>query len=154
MEKEDFLKHAQSGENFLAHYGVLGMHWGIRKQYVPHPREGSLKSKYEQFRRESVQRNKARILNSPSSLYRNRKYLTSEEIATAMKKLKIERELRSLSRDTISSGSQMANTIFTYGTAATVAYGLYKSPAAQAVFKQLWKRKKDVLGVAEKFVAF
>lgn len=26
-------------ESYLMHYGVKGMKWGVRKEYIPHPRK-------------------------------------------------------------------------------------------------------------------
>jgi len=31
--------HSDSVGDFLEHYGVLGMHWGVRNEYQPHPRK-------------------------------------------------------------------------------------------------------------------
>lgn len=115
----------------LYHYGVAGMKWGRRK--------GTSKPTSEQ--KAAAKREKT--LRSPSKLYRNRDKFSQDDIDTAMKRMKWERELRSLSRDEITRGAQYAEALLKYGTVAVGAYGVYKSPAGQAATKII---KKAVVG--------
>lgn len=123
-------------DEFMAHSGVLGMKWGHRKAETSTSTGGSTKKTHAELK-EMARREK--ILKSPSKLYRHRNEFTQKEIDDAMKTMRLERELRSLTRDEISTGSQYANAILAYGTVATTAYGLYKSPLGQMAVSQIKK---------------
>ena len=103
----------------LMHYGIKGMKWGRRKSVG-----------------ERAATRREKILRSPTKLYRHRDEFTQEEIDTAMKRMKWERELRGLSRDTIGSGAQVAQAVLGYGILATSVYNLVKSPAGQVATKK------------------
>lgn len=119
-------------KDFLNHYGVLGMRWGVRRA-----RGSSQKLTREEKKAAKAEKKRQKILSSPTKLYKNRNKFTKSEIEAAMKNMKMERELRSLSRDEISIGSQYANTILAYATIASTAYGVYASPFGQAVRKKI-----------------
>lgn len=137
--------------DILTHYGVKGMRWGIRKaspRATTRSRAGKkidvvkqamnkASEKAKQKQAEKFEKNKEKIKKSPTKLYRNRDKFTDEEILTAMKDIRMERELRSLSRDEITTGSQYASAVLSYGTAAVAAYNIYKSPLGQAITDQL-----------------
>lgn len=125
----------------LEHYGVKGMRWGVIRKRIGGP--GGIRNKLRKAGRNRLEkikaRKKAKILSNPTLLYRNRHKFSQDQIDTAMKKMKWERELRGLSRDKIASGAQTANALLAYGTAATTAYTLYKSPIGQKILESIKK---------------
>ena len=125
-------------DEYLAHWGVLGMRWGVRKDRGP----SVLSSRRRRKKEERLAKIKKEALNSPKKLYKNRKLFTDEEITAALKKFKMERELRSLSVDSIANGSKIANAIIDYGKAASEAYNVINSPMGKALAKTLTKKKK------------
>lgn len=103
--------------NELAHYGVLGMKWGVRKQkyYEKKARSssGSKSKKYAEKAAKQARANKkykkayrAQILSDPTKLYKHRKDFSKEEIDKAMSNFNREQKLRGYSRDKKSYNSQ------------------------------------------------
>lgn len=99
-------------DEILMHYGILGMKWGVRKSK-------------SQVRRERKKK-RAKILKSPTRLYRNRNKFSDAEINKAMKRLERDQKLRSYSRDSARYGADMTKNILAYAGLPVVAYGTYK----------------------------
>lgn len=118
----------------LYHFGIPGMKWGRRTK-----KNSSGEKTKEQIDREKRQREK--ILSSPTKLYKNRHKFSQEEIDAAMKKMKWERELRSLSKDELKRGEQYVNTFLDYAKTASRAYDLYKSPLGTAIVNKMKKSR-------------
>lgn len=112
-------------ENVLVHYGVIGMKWGVRKD-----RNAERRSE-RRAARETKRR--TAIMRSPSRLNRNLDKFSQSEIDSAMRRLRLERELRSLTRDELSSGRTLAQVALDYGKTAVAFYGLYNSTAGRSV---------------------
>lgn len=106
---------------FLKHFGIKGMKWGVRKR----------RSKASEAKR------REKILKSPRKLRKYRKDFSQAEIDKAVKDMKLNRELHQLSTDKITVGSKYAQAFLSYAGTATAAYGVYRSPAGQALLKKV-----------------
>lgn len=116
---------------FLQHYGVLGMKWGRRKGSS----SGSTGNR-EAKRAAREEKKRQAILKSPRKLYKNRDKFSQEEIDKAMKRMKWERELRNLTKDELTSGAQYADAILKYVGTATAVYNVSKPVIKQV--KKMW----------------
>lgn len=128
--------------DYLEHYGVKGMRWGVRKQRESSGTSRKRNSKETQDkktkrakrrierakvraeRREAEAKKKAekeaakkearrkQILSNPTSLYKHRKEFTAQEIQQALQQFDWDKKLRSYSKDTINSGAEFIGTLF------------------------------------------
>ena len=98
-------------EEFLEHYGVKGMKWGVR-QKVP-----KTSSDYKQ-----------------TSKYRNRhpSELTDHQLRVTARRIQLEQEYRRLNPSKIEAGHAAVKGMLAIATTAAAAYTLYHSPAGQA----------------------
>lgn len=135
--------------DYLEHYGVPGMRWGVRKdrETSGRKRSASDKKKAPSFRERLEKRrrqkrlkaarkarsdakNKAakeakrrqNILRSPSKLYKNRYDFTQDEISDALKRFKWEEELRNYSKKQMDAGKEYVDSIFKFTTSAINIY--------------------------------
>lgn len=130
----------------LIHYGVKGMRWGVRK-------DGNLISKLSDRRlskkvaKIEKKRNKAlSVRSSAKYTYKQRKYLTDDELRSRINRINMERQLRDLSKTRrgdygdaslaplMKSGRQAATkAVGTYGAKMIIAETL--GPEAAAFIK-------------------
>lgn len=108
-------------KEFLEHYGVPGMKWGVRKQRPTsgQPQKISKKQakkllrqkKAAKAQKEREAKKRAKILKNPTKLYRNRDKFSEAEIKKAMERFNWERNLRSFSKSDLDYGRDIANNI-------------------------------------------
>lgn len=129
------------------------MKWGVRKDRTKGTSKkssliGKKKTKEEKDAEEKSRVAKAKekrrqeILRSPTQLYKHRNEFTQEEIDSAMKRMKWERELRQLSRDEMSRGKTYVDVFIGYGKTMSEAYNLYNSAAGKALRSALASNDK------------
>lgn len=141
LEVNSYQKH----DEFLEHYGVKGMKWGVRKSYDKAKRTFQSKlSDYRQkkFRKKRVKtlakarkvrmanmkkakkaaENRVKILKNPTKLLKNRDQFTRAEIDDAIKGFEMEKRLRELSMAQLSAPQQYLDTIFKTANSGANAY--------------------------------
>ena len=128
-------------ENYLVHYGVLGMKWGIRKDRqgvnrgirATSPTHGSLPASPEhvESRRVMSQKRTAGIHT-----------LSNKELQSTINRLNLERSYSSLDPTATQQGYKyVKETLAVAGTLGTI-YGLSKSPLGKALAKAIKRLAK------------
>lgn len=126
--------------NELEHYGIKGMKWGIRRTPAELGHKissgiSNLKKKSEKKRarrervkkarsRQKVLKRRAEILKDPKQLYKYKDYFNKSEIEDAMKRFRMEKELRDLSQNSMRAGKEYVNTILDYVDTGVRAYNV------------------------------
>lgn len=130
--------------NYLAHHGVKGQKWGVRRYQN---RDGSLtaagKKRYnkddkKEAPKETVEQKRARLLKSTDAheLYANKHLLTTAEINERLTRIDTEKRLGSVAaQDKRGFAKVMENAQKAIKTADDV-YKLIQSPSVQAVMKK------------------
>lgn len=102
--------------NFIEHYGVPGMKWGVRKAKPPSESFKITRKKAKELLKKKKKKaqeaeRKKKILKNPTKLYKHRNEFSEAEIKKAMERFNWERNLRSLSKSDLDYGRDVANNI-------------------------------------------
>lgn len=88
-------------EDYLAHHGIKGMRWGVRRQR-PSGGGGRIFGKPKKT---------IPAENSFSKDYKDMKNMTNKELRNAITRLELEKQYSSLVRNDVSNGRRMVNSI-------------------------------------------
>lgn len=120
--------------DFIEHYGVIGMKWGVRKDRGVRKGKKQSRSSTEAKRaKELMQKAKRHGVTS----------LTNKELGDLNKRLELERKFNSISpqASVYKKGMSFAQEVLKVGNMGTQAYSIATSPAAKVVAKSLKKKK-------------
>lgn len=97
--------------NYLQHYGVLGMKWGVR-----HDRKhsGSAKKRASSASKsKTVEQQKSEVLKSRSAkvLYKNADLFTNDELRRAYERLNLERNIKNIADQEVSVGRKTVRSV-------------------------------------------
>ena len=96
---------------YLAHYGVLGMKWGVRHD---RKRSGSAKNRTSSASKsKTVEQQKSEVLKSRSAkaLYKNADLFTNDELRRAYERLNLERNIKNIADQEVSAGQKTVRSV-------------------------------------------
>lgn len=121
------------GSDYISHFGVKGMKWGIRRYQN---RDGTLTPEGRKRYGRSEDSEKVReIRKKPVSA------MTNQELETVIRRMNLERQYRDLKSSEINSGKKKAKEVLDYANTASQFYNLYNSPmgkATKSAIKKAW----------------
>lgn len=116
-------------DKFLEHYGVKGMHWGVRNKRGPDGRVSTEHKRTEQIRQKRQTH--------------GTKALTNKEIGDYNKRLELERKLNQLDpkkQGAIKKGHNFTKEVLAIGATANAVIAFSKSPAGKKLAENLAKK--------------
>lgn len=127
-------------KSYIAHYGIKGMRWGVRRteEQLARARGTRTSSEDQNGIREQVKRS-----SSARTVYKYRSLLSDSELRERLNRINMETQLKNLSDAEKKKGNNIAKTILDYGKTANEFYSLYKSPAAQAAISVIRNRRRS-----------
>lgn len=111
----------------LAHFGILGMKWGVRRKLGPSGTVGGQKKGSDDYL-------KSREVKSKG--YKN---LSTKELKDLTQRMQLEKQLRELTVSDYTRGMEAAKAVLAVGTTAASIYALSTTPMGQAIKKAITK---------------
>ena len=128
------LYHDDRIDRTLAHFGIRGMKWGVRRFQNP---DGTLTpAGKERYRKKGYSED---YITARSLKGKGYKKLSDRELSRVVKRLDLEKRYRELSAKEYTKGLEVAKAILSAGTTIAGIYKLTQSPLGKAIQKRLTK---------------
>lgn len=119
------VEHSEDVDNILAHFGILGMKWGVRRKTGSN---GLVGSKGRSAKQRSEDYIKSREIKSKG--YKN---LSTKELQDLTKRMQLEKQLRELTVSDYTKGHEAVKAVLAVGTTVASIYALSQTPMGKAI---------------------
>lgn len=124
------VKHSEDVDNVLAHFGILGMRWGVRRKTGS---DGLVVD------RGSSNKGSEDYIKSRENRAKGYKNLSDKELKALTNRMNMEKQLRELTISDYSRGLDIVKAVTAAGTTIAGVYALSTTPMGQAIKKALTK---------------
>lgn len=142
------MENVEQVNNTLAHFGVRGMRWGVRRERGP---EGTVTNQIKSKTSKAKQRTESRQAKAKEEFSedykvsralkaRGTKALSNKELKDLTQRLQLEKQLKDLSPKARNRGLNVVKSITAAGTTLASFYALSKTPLAQDIVKAVQRR--------------
>lgn len=126
-------------DDFLFHFGVKGMKWGVRRDSSGRAQLGAAPRRAHARRVEAVKKATAKRPSSEDHMKlvatkkARAKHLSDAEIKSAIGRMNLERQYNQLNPNKVGKGYKFAIAALAVGSTINSAYAFSKTPAGEAV---------------------